>query len=124
MHEWHRRTIEKLKAHFEHDARFLALIVVGSVAREEAREDSDVDFVLVATDEEYSIREASRDLFYAANGFADDPAQQVGGYILDPGYLLDAAERGDERTRFQFVKARLSSRMRCQVPPSGCGQSV
>ncbi|HEU4746734.1 MAG TPA: nucleotidyltransferase domain-containing protein [Anaerolineales bacterium] len=107
MHEWHRRTIEKLKAHFEHDARFLALIVVGSVAREEAREDSDVDFVLVATDEEYSIREASRDLFYAANGFADDPAQQVGGYILDPGYLLDAAERGDERTRFQFVKARI-----------------
>ena len=107
MHEWHRRTIEKLKAHFEHDARFLALIVVGSVAREEARDDSDVDFVLVATDEEYSIREASRDLFYAANGFADDPAQQVGGYILDPGYLLDAAERGDERTRFQFVKARI-----------------
>lgn len=27
--------------------------------------------------------------------------------MLDPGYLLDAAEHGDERTRFQFVKARI-----------------
>lgn len=100
MHEWHRQMIVKLKDHFERDACYVALIVVGSVVREEAREDSDVDFVLVVTDDEYARRDAARDLFYAANGFA-------GGYILDLGYLLDAAERGDERTRFQFVKAQI-----------------
>lgn len=54
MHEWHRQTIERLRERFESDIHYLALIVVGSVAREEAREDSDVDFVLVAIDDEYA----------------------------------------------------------------------
>jgi hypothetical protein len=66
-----------------------------------------VDFVLVATDDEYAKREASKNLFYAGDEFTDDMAHQVGGYILDRGYLLDAAERGDKRTRFQFVKAQI-----------------
>lgn len=107
MHEWHRRAIERLKLHFEADPRYLALIVVGSVAREEAREDSDLDFVLVATEDEYAKRQASKSLFYAADQFTDDATQQAGGYILDLGYLRDAAERGDERTRFQFIKAQV-----------------
>ena len=107
MHEWHRRAIEKLKDHFEADPRFLALIVVGSVARDDAWEASDVDFVLVATDDEYARREASKDLFFAGDIFTEDPNHQVGGYILDQQYLLDAAERGDERTRYQFFKAKI-----------------
>ena len=107
MYEWHRQTIEKLKTHFEADPRFLALIVVGSVAREEAREDSDVDFVLVATDDEYAKREASKNLFYGGDELTEDTGNEVGGCILDLQYLLDAAERGDERTRFQFVKAKI-----------------
>lgn len=36
-----------------------------------------------------------------------DSSHQVSGYVLDWQYLLDAAERGDERTRFQFVKAHI-----------------
>lgn len=48
MYEWHKQMIENLKHHFETDFRFLALVIVGSVARDDAREDSDLDFVLVA----------------------------------------------------------------------------
>ena len=107
MYEWHRRVIEKLKRHFEADAHFLAMILVGSVAREDAREDSDVDFVLVATDDEYANRQAAKSLFYAADNFVDDTTQQAGGYIIDLTYLRDAAKHGDERTRFQFAKARI-----------------
>jgi hypothetical protein len=107
MHEWHSQAIARLRKHFEADPRYLALIVVGSVARGDAREDSDVDFVLVATDDEYARRHASSDLFSTGNGFSKDPSHQVGGYILNWQYLLDAAERGDERTRFQFVKAHV-----------------
>ena len=107
MHELHRQTIEKLKEHLEADPRFLALIVVGSVARDEARADSDLDFVLVATDDEYASRQASRNLFYTADELTDHTAHQAGGYIIDLPYLMDAAERGDERTRFQFVQANI-----------------
>ncbi len=107
MYEWQRRMVAKLKHHFEADARYLALILIGSVARREAREDSDVDFVLVATDDEYAVRAASKNLFYAASEFTDETSQQASGYIVDLPYLLDAAERADERTRFQFVRARI-----------------
>lgn len=107
MYEWHRRVIEKWKRHFEADERYLALILVGSVARENAREDSDVDFVLVATDHEYAERQASKSLFYTAGEIADDATEGAGGYIIDLAYLLDAAEHGDERTRFQFVRAQI-----------------
>lgn len=107
MHEWHRQTIEKLKNHFEADTRFLALIIVGSVARNEATEGSDLDFVLVATDDEHIKRQAAKSLFYTADDITDHDGGQAGGYIIDFQYLLDAVERGDERTRFQFVKAQI-----------------
>ena len=38
MHEWHKGAIEKLKNHLEADTRYLAIIIVGSVARDEARD--------------------------------------------------------------------------------------
>lgn len=107
MHDWHKRVIERLKRHFEDDARYLALILVGSVARGEASEASDVDFVLVATDDEYARRKASKNLFYAADEFTDEAPQQVSGYFVDLPYLMEAAERADERTRFQFVRAQI-----------------
>ena len=108
MHEWHKQTIAKLKDHFEADPRFLALIIVGSVARGEAREDSDIDSVLVATEEEYARRQASKSLFYTAEQFTDRVGGQAGGYIIDYRYLLDAIEHADERTRYQFVNAKIA----------------
>lgn len=107
MHEWHGQAIAKLKSHFEVDISFRALIVVGSVARDEAAEDSDLDFVLVATDEEYAKRQRVNNLFITADDLTDHKGGEVGGYIIDFQYLLEAVERGDERTRFQFVKAQI-----------------
>ena len=107
MQKWHKETLQKLKHHFEADPSFRALIIVGSVARGEATEGSDLDFVLVATDEEYAKRQAEKNLFYTADGFVNQSQGQAGGYIIDFQYLLDAVERGDERTRFQFVKAQV-----------------
>jgi hypothetical protein len=81
--------------------------MVGSVARGEATVGSDLDFVLVATDEEYVRRQAEKNLFYTTDDFTNRSGGQAGGYIIDFQYLLDAVERGDERTRFQFVKAQI-----------------
>jgi UTP:GlnB (protein PII) uridylyltransferase len=47
MYEHHRQTIENLQARYENDPGSLALIVIGSVGRDEARPESDLDFYLV-----------------------------------------------------------------------------
>lgn len=107
MHKWHRRTINKLKNHYVNDPRFLAFILVGSVARGEAGELSDIDFLLVATPEEFSRRQAVMGLMVEGDAFCEHSEGHAGGYVIDLSYLLDAAERGDERTRFQFVKAQI-----------------
>lgn len=44
MYAHHRQTIENHKACYEHESDCLALVIIGSVARGEARPDSDVDF--------------------------------------------------------------------------------
>ena len=48
---------------YRDDPEFRALIIGGSVAKGCARVDSDVDFLIVATDEVFERRLAARDLF-------------------------------------------------------------
>ncbi len=49
----HRRAIENLVKAYEEDERFLAIIIGGSVAKNCSRDDSDVDFMIVAREEEF-----------------------------------------------------------------------
>jgi hypothetical protein len=107
VHEWHLQTIERLKEHFNSDPDNLALIITGSVAREEAGEDSDVDFVLVASDDAFRKRKLECCLTINADEFAVMPGRHADGYSVDLPYLLDAVERADERTRFEYVKAQI-----------------
>ena len=102
MFEHHRRTIERLHERFEGDPEVLALIVLGSVGRDEARADSDVDCCLVVSDAAYQRRLATGELGFSANELADYPNGQAGGIIVDAGFLQDVAERGPEPARFAF----------------------
>lgn len=52
----HQRAIDNLVKEYKDDDRFLALIIGGSVAKQIARDDSDVDFMIIATDREYLKR--------------------------------------------------------------------
>src|SRR4051794_26172892 len=97
----HQRVIERLRERFDPNPANLALVVVGSVARGEAREDSDVDGYLVVTDDEYARRVVARDMSFDG----DDPVVQAGGPIVDLAFLRDAASRGPEPARFAFVGA-------------------
>ncbi len=56
----HQRAIDRLSAAYSDDPRFLALIIGGSVAKGFARPDSDVDFMIVATDEVFERRKSAR----------------------------------------------------------------
>ena len=89
--------------HFSRDPHFPALIVGGSIARGWEREDSDIDVVLVASDEEYARRVPGHAYHYWTADFCDYPGGYVDGKVVDWQFLQDAAARGSEPARAAFV---------------------
>ena len=108
MEAQHQRAIERVTEHFRDDPHFPAMLIGGSVAKGRARPDSDVDIMLVATDEEYARRRAAGDTLYFTREFSDYPDGYVDGKILSLGFLREAAARGSEPTRAAFVHAFLA----------------
>lgn len=105
MYPHHQRTIQRLAERHQADPAALALLVIGSVARGEARADSDVDFYLLVTDAAYAVRQAAGRLWVDADDLCDEPGGHAGGRVLDLAYLRDVAARGPEPARFAFVGA-------------------
>lgn len=108
MEAHHQRVIQRIRATFEHDPRFPAIIVGGSVAKGRAAYNSDVDLLLVATDEEYAKREATQDFWYINRELCDYEGGYVEGKYINMQYLLDAADHGSEPARAAFVGAFLA----------------
>ena len=90
---------------YRDDPRFRAVIIGGSVARGYARADSDVDFLIVATDEEFERRLAARDLFINRTDLCDYEGGFVDGKIINFAYLEDLANKGNEPSRAAFLGA-------------------
>lgn len=101
----HRETIDHLKNHFSADPRYRALIIGGSVVKGLARPDSDVDVMLVATDEEYARLAARRELTFYTPDLSTYEGGFVDGKYLNVQFLLDAADHGSEPTRWSFRDA-------------------
>jgi signal-transduction protein with cAMP-binding, CBS, and nucleotidyltransferase domain len=78
----HRQTIERLGERFRNETDVLATLVLGSVARGEARAKSDVDCDLVLTDGAHQPHFESGHLLVAGSKLGDDlPAQAVASVI-------------------------------------------
>lgn len=108
MREHHRSTIERLVAKFENDPRYPALIIGGSLARGQEKENSDVDIILVVTAEEYARRLATKDLWYLDREIAGYPDGYVDGKIFDLDFIRDVAAKGSEPARSAFQGAFLA----------------
>ena len=113
----HQRTIERLSEAYRDDPRYEALIIGGSVVKGYARDDSDVDFMLVATEEEYTDRVASRDLLIYRTDLSDYDGGYVDGKVVSRSFLEDVAERGNEPSRAAFLGAFLACSRRPDLQP-------
>lgn len=105
IREHHQRAIQNLIKEYKNDDRFPALILGGSVAKGLAREDSDIDFMIVATDKEFQRRSSSEiagDLFINRTDLCDYPGGFVDGKIINMKYLNLVAEKGNEPSRAAF----------------------
>ena len=82
----------------------LAIIVGGSIAKGIEREDSDVDLIVVITDEDYRVRlSENRVSFLWGDGFCDYAGGYVEGRFLARSFIEEASRRGSEPTRHSFT---------------------
>ena len=101
----HQRAIDRLADSYRDDPRFLGLIIGGSVAKGYARDDSDVDFLIIATDEAFEDCLRRRDLFINRRDLCDYDGGFVDGKIINLAFLEDVAEKGNEPSRAAFEGA-------------------
>jgi hypothetical protein len=101
----HQQTIDRLSAHFQADPAALALIIGGSVARGLCRPDSDVDFMLVVSDEDFARRTQDTAYHFFSRDFTDYDGGYVDGKIIDRVFMREAADHGSEPARAAFVGA-------------------
>lgn len=103
----HRSTMEHVTDYFRRDPRYQALIIGGSLVKGYGRPDSDVDIMLITTDEEYVRLAEKREITFARQDLSTYEGE--GGYVdgkyLNVQFLRDAAERGSEPTRWSFKNA-------------------
>lgn len=105
IRDHHRRAIDRLADAYRDDPEFLGLIIGGSVARGHARDDSDVDFLIIATDEAFGQRRGAGDLFINRRDLCDYDGGYVDGKIVNLAFLEDVAEKGNEPSRAAFEGA-------------------
>jgi len=101
----HQRAIDRLTDAYRDDPCFRGLIIGGSVAKGYAREDSDVDFLIIATDDVFERRLAARDLFINRTDLCDYNGGSVDGKVINLAYLADVAKKGNEPSRAAFEGA-------------------
>lgn len=102
MRPHHQIAIEKFAQSIKEDPKFIALIIGGSIAKGLELEDSDIDGIIIATDEEYKKRKRrNRFLFYDPS-YCNYPGGYVEGKIVNLEFLEVVAERGTEPARDAF----------------------
>jgi len=98
----HRNAIENLVNAYQDDPKYQAIIIGGSVAKGCARDDSDIDFMIIATEQEYDERALKGDLFINRTDLCDYPGGFVDGKVINIEYLEEVTENGNEPSRAAF----------------------
>lgn len=107
MYKHHEESLENLKHYFSGREEVIALIFGGSVAKGCERPDSDLDAMVVVTEEEYARRVKNNTTVETITGYCT----YEGGYFdvkyMTKDFLADAANKGSEPTRNAFLSARV-----------------
>ena len=97
MYEHHQRVIARLVEQFKADPACLGLIIGGSLARGWGRADSDIDVLILISEQDFQQRMETGNVLYFDRDICDYEGGYIDGKYIDTAYLRDAAERGIER---------------------------
>ena len=107
MYKHHEESLQNLIAYFSDRDEVIALIFGGSVAKGAERPDSDLDAMVIVTQEFYNEKKEKRQLAETIHGHST----YEGGYFDLKYYTKEifraAAEKGSEPARNAYVGARL-----------------
>lgn len=106
MLEHHKQSIERLLQYFEEEPGIIAVVLGGSIAKGCERPDSDVDALVVVTEEQYTCLQKENRLAESIHGHCT----YEGGYFdikyCTKAYLKALAERGSEPSRNAYLCAK------------------
>lgn len=106
MYKHHEEAIENLINYFNKDKDVIAIILGGSVAKECERIDSDIDAMIIVTDEKQRELAEQNRLAECISGYCN----YKGGYFdlkyYTKSFLKAIAESGSEPSKNAFVKAK------------------
>ncbi len=104
----HETTIERLVARVSTDDEVLAVIVSGSVAREQETAESDVDLYLVVTEPAWDRAMTAERIMYVDHEGVDYPHGYLDIKLATLAYLEEAADHGDDPVRDSLVHSRVA----------------
>lgn len=103
----HIESLRRMEDYFRNQDGVLGVVFGGSVAQGRARPDSDLDAMVVVTEERYArLRDALRTC-ECIRGHCTYPEGYFDAKYMTLDYLRAAAERGNDPTRNSFVKSRV-----------------
>ncbi len=109
MLEHHRATTERANATIAARDETLAVLVGGSIAHGFETPASDVDVMIVVSDDDYRRRLAAGDIMYSETESATYEGGYVDGKYISVDFIRTVAERGNEPSRFAFEGAIVAS---------------
>ncbi len=116
MYPHHEQSIEKLKEYFMKREGIVAIVLDGSVVKGNARPDSDIDAIVVVTDEEHRRLKEDNRLAEVIPGHCTYPDGYFDVKYKTKAYLVRAALFASEPTRNAFYKARVIYSLDDEIP--------
>lgn len=107
MYKHHEESLEILKKYFSEKEETIAVILGGSVAKGNERPDSDLDAMIVISEEDYKKRLAQKRTAECVYGMCTYEGGLFDVKYMTKQYLIDAADRASEPTRNSFIGARV-----------------
>jgi hypothetical protein len=103
----HRQSIANVTRHFTADPEVLALLLGGSLAHGFASPTSDVDVMIIVSDETYAERLRAGQVHFFSRDLCPYPEGYVDGKYLSRSFLARVEQQGSEPARFAFQDAQI-----------------
>jgi hypothetical protein len=108
MYKHHEETIRRITDKLKVREDVLGIMIGGSIAHGFATEISDVDIMIVVSDEDYRNRRNTGEIHYWENECCTYPEGYIDGKYTSVEFMNKVSEQGSEPARFAFDGAILS----------------
>ncbi len=103
MYPHHTQSIQNVTEYFQRDPEVLALLLGGSIAHGFETETSDIDILIVVSEEDYRKRLEANQVHFFNMDLCTYPGGYVDGKYTSLSFIQQVQEKGSEPARFAFA---------------------